>query len=149
MSTLAKELPKYPLPAFLEGRCSPQVFYKWLSIKGETLLLRDQKRKKPFSLNATKSQYKQEIYRAVLKSGERDPYTGDALAWELIGTWDTSEPHPEDYKKRFALMPTIDHINPDAHEFEICSWLVNECKSYLNPEEFYQLCRKVVANREQ
>ena len=98
-------------------------------------------------MNATKSLYKEEIYKAVTNSGDRDPYTGDLLAWELIGTWDTSNEHPDEYKKQFALMPTMDHTDPDVFEFEICSWLVNECKSYLDPEEFYQLCKKIVNYR--
>jgi hypothetical protein len=141
------ELIKYPLPAFLEGRCVPSVFYKWINIKAETLLLRDQKRGKPYAQTATKATYKEKLYEAVIKSGERDPYTGDLFAWELIGTWDTSKPHPEEYKRQFALMPTADHINPDTLEFEMCSWLVNESKSYLSPDEYVALCQKVVNHR--
>jgi hypothetical protein len=83
----SEELIKYPLPAFLEGRCEPSVFYKWINIKAE------------------------------------------------------------EYKKQFALMPTADHINPDKLEFEMCSWLVNECKSYLSPDEFVALCQKIVNHR--
>jgi len=139
-----EDLVKYPLPAFLERRCIPSEFYKWLDVKADTMLKRDRKRGKPYAQTATKSTYKGAVYAAVLKSGKRDPYTGDLLAWELIGTWDTSTDHPEEYKKQFALMPTVDHTNPDVLEFEICSWLVNECKSYLSPKEFVRICRKVV-----
>jgi hypothetical protein len=75
-------------------------------------------------------------------------YTGDLLAWELIGTWDTStDYHDEEYKRTFALMPTVDHTNPDVLEFEICLWLANECKSHLRPDEFIQFCQKVVNHR--
>ena len=110
---------------------------------------RDRRRGKPYARTATKATYKQKIYEAVVNSGARDPYTGDALAWELIGTWDTSQHHPEEYKKQFALMPTVDHTNPDVLEFEICSWLVNESKSYLSPEEFVGLCQRVVKHSRQ
>jgi hypothetical protein len=141
----AEELIKYPLPAFLEGRCVPSEFYKWLYCKADTMLKRDKKRGKPYARAATTATYKGKIYEAVLKSGDYDPYTGDPLAWELIGTWDTSTAHSEEYKRQYALMPTIDHADPDVLAFEICSWLVNECKSYLTPEEFKSLCRRVVA----
>ena len=104
------------------------------------------RRGKPYARTATKAMYKEKIYEAVVNSGERDPYTGDLLSWEIIGTWDTSEHHPAEYKRRFALMPTVDHTNPDVLEFEICSWLVNECKSYLLPEEFVAVCKRVVSN---
>jgi hypothetical protein len=136
--------PAYPLPAFLQGRCDPSVFIKWLNVKSDSLLSRDIKRKKPYALNVTQAVYKQHIYNAVLGSGDADPYTGDALAWELIGTWDPSANHDESYKRKFALMPTVDHVTPDELVFEICSWLVNECKTYLDPQEFVELCAKVV-----
>src|ERR1035437_3291979 len=139
-----EDLVKYPVPAFLEKRCVPSEFYKWLEVKADTLRKRDLKRGKPYALTATKSDYKGKIYEAVVKSGERDPYTGDLLTWEMIGTWDTSTAHTEEYKRTFALMPTVDHTDPDVLEFEICSWLVNECKTYLRPDEFMDICQKVV-----
>ena len=131
----------------MQGRINPSVFIKWLNVKADSLLSGDKRRGKPYAQNVTQAQYKEHIYKAVMKSSDRDPYTGDALEWELIGTWDTSIDHSESYKKQFALIPTVDHVSPDALEFEICSWLVNECKSYLEPEEFVELCKKVVKNR--
>jgi hypothetical protein len=141
---IIEELVKYPLPAFLKGRCAPSEFYKWINNKADTLLKRDRKHGKPYARTATKATYKGKIYDAVIRSGERDPYTDDVLSWEMIGTWDTSTRHSENYKRQFALMPTVDHANPDVLEFEICSWLVNGCKSYLRPEEFTGLCQRVV-----
>jgi hypothetical protein len=146
---IKEELSKYPLPPFLEGRCVPADFCKWLQVKSQTLLRRDRKRKKPYAFTVNQTAYKQKIYSAVLQSGECDPYTGDLLAWELIGTWDTSKHHPEDYKKQFRLMPTVDHTNPDVLEFEICSWMTNECKSYLTPDEFFAFCQKVITHHQQ
>ncbi len=89
------------------------------------------------------------VDRRFPASGERDPYTNEALAWELIGAWDTDNDHPDGYKKEFALMPIVDHVASDALEFEICSWQVNDARSNMPPEEFLDLCKKVVCFREQ
>jgi hypothetical protein len=139
--------PEYPMPARLEGRCTQSVFIKWLNVKADSLLTRDRKRGKPYAMNVTQAFYKGLIYKAVLNSGDFDPYTGDPLAWERIGMWDTTHDHDENYKRTFALMPTVDHITPDVLEFEICSWIVNECKTWLDPQEFIDLCAKIVAYR--
>jgi len=55
-----------------------------------------------------------------MENGEQDPYNGEKLQWELIGTWDSTHKQPDGYKKKFALLPTVDHIDPDMLEFEIC-----------------------------
>ena len=140
-----RELAKYPLPAFLEGKCAPSVYFKWLNCKADTLLKRDKKRGKAYAATATKSVYKAKIHQAVANHGEYDPYTGRPLAWELIATWDTSHQQPDGYKKQFALMPTVDHVTPDELEFEICSWRINDSKNDLTPEEFVGLCGNVAA----
>jgi hypothetical protein len=44
-------------------------------------------------------------------------------------------------------MPTVDHIDPDILDFEICSWRSNGCKSDLDPAEFVAFCRRVAAYR--
>jgi hypothetical protein len=111
------------------------------------LLKRDKKRKKPYALNTTPSVYKAKIPEAVLNNGQIDPYTGETLTWELIGVWDTSHDQPDGYKRKFALLPTVDHITPDELEFEICSWEINDSKADLLPEEFINQCGKVVAYR--
>jgi len=139
--------PTYPLPFYLKGICTPAVYSKWLDNKADTLLKRDKKRRKPYAANATDSLYKQKIHQAVIEGGQFDPFTGDALQWELISLWDTSHDQNENYKKRFALMPTVDHIDPDLLEFEICSWMTNDCKSDLNPAEFVALCKRIAKYR--
>ncbi len=139
--------PRYPLPGFLKGRCTPAVYSKWLDNKADTLLKRDKKRRKPYAAGATDSLYKQLIHKAVLENGQFDPFTGDKLAWELISQWDTSNDQPEGYKKKFALMPTVDHMDPDILEFEICSWQTNDCKNDLNPMEFVALCKRIANYR--
>ena len=55
-----------------------------------------------------------------MDGGQYDPYTGELMNWKLISKWDTSHDQPGGYKKQFALMPTVDHIDPDMMEFEIC-----------------------------
>jgi len=140
---------QYPLPGFLEGICTVSVYDKWLDNKADTLLKRDKKRRKPYARAATDRLYKEKIHKAIMDNGQCDPFTGDALDWKLISTWDTSParaPEPG-YRKKFALMPTVDHIDPDLLEFEICSWMVNDCKSYLNPKEFVALCRRIANYR--
>jgi hypothetical protein len=140
------ELAAYPLPVFLEGRCTHSAYVKWLNNKADTLLKRDKKRGKPYAIDAEESDYKKEIHRAVMKSGPEDPYTGEPLAWELIGTWD-SHAQPDGYKRRFYNMPTVDHIVADVLEFEICSWQSNDAKSDMTPVEFVDFCGKVTAHR--
>jgi hypothetical protein len=140
--------PSYPLPTFLAGRCTEPVFIKWLNVKADSLLTRDKKREKPYAFGVTQAAYKELIYKAVMQSGPLDPYSGDPLAWELIGTWDPNADHSVNYAKQFSLMPTVDHITQDALDFEICSWQVNECKSYMAPEEFIGFCDKVARFRD-
>ena len=137
-------LAKYPLPSFLQGKCKPSLYYKWLKNKADTLLKRDKNRGKPYALTATIAVYKGKIHDAVTIAGERDPFTGETLAWELIDTWDTSHDQPDGYKRRFALMPTVDHVTADVLQFEICSLKINDAKCDLTPAEFVDLCRQVV-----
>jgi hypothetical protein len=93
MSIIA-ELAKYPFPSFLEGRCTPSVYLKWLDKKATTLLKRDKQRRKPYALNVFPALYKQKIHDAVTSGGQYDPYTGESLAWELISKWDSSHTLP-------------------------------------------------------
>ncbi|MGA2506368.1 MAG: hypothetical protein ABSF80_02715 [Chitinispirillaceae bacterium] len=145
---LVLDLSQYPFPSFLEGRCTPAVYYKWLNKRADSVFTRDKKRRKPFALTATREAYKMKIHKAVVDGGLNDPYTGEPLAWDLIGTWDTSHKQPDGYEKRFTLLPTIDHITPDVLDFEIYSYQINKAKNDLNPAEFVELCKKVVQFRE-
>jgi len=104
-------------------------------------------RKRPYAAAATKPVYKGKIHAAITAAGERDPYTGEPLAWELISKWDSSHEQPDGYKRKFALLPTVDHITPDVLEFGICSWEINDAKCDLAPAEFVELCKKVVQFR--
>jgi hypothetical protein len=47
------------------------------------------------------------------------------------------------------MLPTVDHRDPLCKEidFQICSWLINMCKSDQTPDEFITMCRDIVAYR--
>jgi hypothetical protein len=81
-----------------------------------------------------------------LAGDSRDPYTGEKLAWELISKW-VSHKQPDGYKKKFSLMPTVDHVTADKLEFEICSWQANDAKSDMSPKEFVEFCGRVADYR--
>jgi hypothetical protein len=136
---------KYPLPCFLEGIITPSVYYKFLASRARTLLFRDRKRNKPFAVTATKAQYRSLIHDAVMRNGQTDPYTGETLDWGLIGAMKEDPALRDIFEKKFALMPTVDHIDPDKLEFAIVSLLVNSSKSDMTPKEYRALCQKVVA----
>jgi hypothetical protein len=90
--------------------------------------------------------------KAVLESGGLDTYTGEPLAWELISTYDndSSKSGKRAYKKQFALLPTVDHLDEGlgAPSFAICSWRSNDCKNDLDGSELLDFCRKVLAYAE-
>ena len=138
---------KYPLPDFLKGTCTESTYSSWLINKAKTLFERDKKRNQPYVRGISAVQYCRMIHEAVIQTGHYDPYTGDELRWDLIGTWDSDSAHAGlvKYQQKYALMPVVDHTNPESTTlaFEICSWQVNDCKSYLNPAEFVALCSKV------
>lgn len=142
---------KYPLPSFLQGTCTIETYEKWLDKRANEVYKRDLNRRKPFALTGSVSFYKESIHAAVVKGGVIDPYTGETLRWDLIGTWYTltdNDPATA-FNKDFFLLPTVDHKDADAEtlDLEICSWLVNTCKNLLNPADFVAFCKKVAAYR--
>jgi hypothetical protein len=48
-----------------------------------------------------------------------------------------------DYKKQYALLPTVDHLDDGLGEpkFAICGWRTNDCKNDLTIEELAEFCR--------
>ena len=141
----------YPLPSFLLGQVTPEQYEKWLDGRAVGCLRKDRKRKRPYAFKSNIKLYKALIHLAVVNNGEYDPFTGEKLAWDLVGTWvganrKSPEDAPEMFEGRYALMPTIDHKDPDALEFEICSWRVNSCKNFLTPEQFIDLCGRVTGH---
>jgi hypothetical protein len=135
----------YVLPPQLEGMCTEAAYKKWLHRKATAHIIRDRKRwKKDISL----SEYKKAIHAAVLQTGRKDAYTGEELAWGLISKYDNeaSRQGKAEYKKRFAMLPTVDHAGEHAGElnFKICSWRTNDAKSDLSLKDFLELCKKVL-----
>jgi hypothetical protein len=151
LSTSLKCPVRYVLPSFLEGICTPEKFRHWIDKKAKVLFQRDKKKGRSSALNGTKESYKQTIYAAVIAAGLCDPYTGEKMDWAIIGTWDPVGKNydPGTFKKKYSLLPTVDHTNPDKDtlEFEICSWIVNSCKNDMNRDEFLAFCKKVAAYR--
>ncbi len=140
---------KYEPPAFLEGfSCTQQQYDRWLHHKAQSHVRRDRRRG---NLNARTSDYKAAIHAAVLAGGNSDAYTGEALDWSLIGTYDneSSKINRRPYKQSFALLPTVDHVGDGTGppDFRICGWRTNDAKHDLSLLEFLELCRKVLHHR--
>jgi len=137
--------PKYEIPEFLNGEVEQVIYNKWLERKGRSLRKRDKKR---FDDVETLADYKARIHKAVCDSSGKDYYLGHRLDWSLIGTYRNEESKLKrgKYKRDFADLPTVDHLNGwgEPIEFVICSWKVNDAKNDLSREEFVELCKQVI-----
>ncbi len=136
-------LSKYRIPEFWKSEISYQ---SWISKKASTHLKRDQNRG---NTTATHKQYKDAIHQAVFECKGFDIYTGDSLEWSLIGKYNNKEAKEakekgENYKKKFAKLPTIDHVEYAKPNFKICSWEVNDAKNDLTLDGFIELCKKTI-----
>jgi|SRR5712671_3328707 len=140
---------KYGLPPFLLGKVSQQSYLRWLGRKSRAHVRRDKGRDNTSANNVA---YKEAIHRAVLESDGRDYYTGEPLDWSLISQYNNAESKDmrRQYKAKFALLPTIDHVGDGlgAADFKICSWRTNDAKHDLTHDDFVELCRRVVAHFE-
>jgi hypothetical protein len=145
------EYPCYMLPPFLQGVVSLKDYRDWLDHKANHLWVRDNKLNRPCAKENPIRAYKQKIHQAVIDGGEFDPYTGEKINWELISKVKTlkREEYVNDFLNANAMLPAVDHINPEEFGFEICSWISNESKSCMTPEEFVGFCQKVVSFRGQ
>lgn len=135
---------KYELPQFLKGTdLKREKYARWLHRKAQSHARRDSRRRKK---KISPSEYKQAIHRAVLDSKGQDFYTGEVLEWSLIGEYDNEEAEEKglEYRRDLALLPTVDHENPEAEEpvFRICGMQTNDCKSNLTVEELKDWCKK-------
>ena len=78
-----------------------------------------------------------------------DAYTGRPLKWKLIGQYKNknSKAAKRDYKKKFADLPTVDHVGDGMGkpEFMICSWRTNDCKNDLTIKELVKFCEQFLA----
>ena len=137
--------PRYELPDFLDGRVTKENYVRWLHRKAVAHVKRDRLR---LPQAITNTVYKQQIHAAVCGSKGLDWYTGEALDWEKISTYDNVQSKAERsiYKAGFALLPTVDHVlRPDgAYDFVICGWRTNDAKNDMSLVEFLKLCRLVI-----
>jgi hypothetical protein len=139
----------YTLPACLEGKCEERAYVRWLRRKAQAHVIRDRKRFGQES--CVGAMYRQLIHQAVQNGGDRDYYTGQALDWSLISTYDNDESKAgrDVYLRTFANLPTVDHViaKDGTVKFVICSWRVNDCKTHLSEDEFHSLCEQVLEHR--
>jgi hypothetical protein len=140
---------KHTMPSFLEGVVEPDSYERWLNRKAVAHAKRDRGRGHS-TVTATRTLYKEAIHAAVALSEGLDAYTGESLDWHLISTRDNdaSIEGRHQYKARFALLPTVDHVDAGATEasFKICAWRTNDAKHDLSVSDFIELCRRVVAH---
>lgn len=137
---------KHPLPPFLANVVTPDAYERWLSRKAAAHVKRDRKR----GYACSNAIYKQAIHAAVLRSEGVDAYTGEALDWSLISTYENeaSREGRHAYKAGFALLPTVDHFSPGSSDasFRICAWRTNDAKNDLPVDAFIDLCKKLVTH---
>jgi hypothetical protein len=115
----------------------------WVQRKAVTLCKRDQKR----GGNGNVQQYRLAIHQAVLASEGRDHWTGESLAWELIGTYDPKEAASDkgEHRKQYAMLPTIAHRSGEpGPDFVVCAWRTSDAKHDMTPEELLTFCTAVV-----
>ena len=139
------ELKKYAVPNFLAEKLSQEVYERWLRHKADAHVRRDRRRGNRAAIGEL---YRKAIHQAVIRSGGRDAYTGEALDWSLLSKYDNeqSKEYGRRYKHQFALLPTVDHVGDgtDGAEFEICSWRTNDAKHDLTTTDFLKVCRAVL-----
>lgn len=137
------KLRKYNLNGEIAACIEQSAYKKWLNRKAMAHVRRDRARG---NATATNKEYKLAIHQAVCESDGKDAYTNENLDWSLLGQYDNeqSKKHGRDYKKQFALLPTVDHVGDGTGlaNFKICSWRTNDAKNDISYEEFVELCKK-------
>jgi hypothetical protein len=140
---------KYPLPDFLKSSTTQARYEHWLHGRAVAHVKRDRKRG---NVTATNESYKKVIHQAVLDSKLTDYYTGELLDWSLLSRYSNDEAgkNKRRYKASLALLPSVDHVGDGlgAPDLKICAWRTNDAKNDLTPQEFIDLCRRVVAHYE-
>lgn len=135
---------KHAMPSFLEGVVTPEAYERWLIRKAAALV----KRHRKTGPKCTGSAYRAAIHQVVVRSGGKDAYMGEKLDWHLISAYNNEHAKRgrRAYKAEFALLPSVDHVQPEATEarFRICAWRTNDAKNDLSLEPFLDLCQKVL-----
>ena len=138
---------KYQLTGQMASLVEQTTYERWLHRKAVAHVRRDRNRG---NATATNEEYKIAIHQAVCESDGKDAYTGEKLDWALLSKYDNeqSKKHGNKKKKRFALLPSVDHVGDGAGpaDFKICGWRTNDAKNDMSLNEFISLCKKVVEN---
>lgn len=139
---------RYPVPDFLSGIVGQASYERWLRRKAQAHVRRDRSRG---NASAIGEAYRLAIHDAVVASRGKDDYTGENLDWTLISQYDNDESSERgrEYKKSFALLPTVDHVGDGTGlaNFKICGWRTNDAKHDLDLDEFVLLCRAVLEHQ--
>ena len=142
---MSSEKQVYKLPDFLAGRVTREKYVRWLHRKAAAHVKRDRVR---LGAKIALSSYKQAIHDAVTMSYGSDWYTGEALDWEKISTYNNEDlkMNRSIYKAGLGLLPTVDHVLTEKgdYNFVICSWRTNDAKNDLSLKEFLALCGRVL-----
>jgi hypothetical protein len=137
---------RYALPDTLAGLTTQSSYVRWLSRIALHHVRRDRERGNAL---ATRESYMLSIHAAVVASDGRDAYTGEALDWHLISTYDNAQAAQggRAYKATLAMKPTVDHVGDGLGpaDFRICAWRTNQAKGDLAYDDFVALCRRVIA----
>lgn len=136
----------FHLPPFLEGVIERDSYVRWLGRKAQAHIRRDRDRG---NTSSTLSEYKRAIHAAVCESAGLDQYTHEKLEWSLISQYNNTESKAggREYKAKFALLPTIDHVGDGTGraDFKICGWAVNDAKGDLGFTKFVRLCHLITS----
>ena len=133
---------RYVLPAWLEGRLTPERYRKWIGSLARSAADR------AIGHRLLPGEYKSLVHKAVIASEGRCHYTGRQLAWEQLRVpgWRTKL---RGWHRRGASdCPTLDHVNgtSGAPAFVLCSDATNVAKGYLSGREFRKLCKAVLVH---
>ena len=136
---------KYQLPPFLMGKVKQEAYEQWLRRRAQAHVKRDRLRGNPTAIGEA---YRNAIHAAVVNCGGYDVYTGEELNWLLISGYnnDQSKKKGRNYKREFALLPTVDHVGDGTGttDFKICGWRTNDAKNDLSLSEFLSVCQTVL-----
>ena len=148
-------MPEYPVPDRIKSLGVRQADYnKWLRGRSIAHRKRDGKRvtKTGHAVPALEV-YMGAIHTAVERCEGVCEYTGESLHWHLIGTWNNDEARTggAPYKRKFAGMPTVDHVHGadgrpiSLGDLKVTSWSLNDAKGDMALDQFLTLCHRVVA----
>ena len=120
----------------------------WVQRKAVSLCKRDQKRHGYGDVQ----QYRLAIHEAVVASKGYDHWTGEWLAWELIGTYDTREAPSGggEHKRKYALLPSVDQRSTTSEpDVVICAWRTHDAMADMTPAELLNFCQLVINHSQQ